>query len=178
MKEGPKNSGRGLPPPDSGNARKQTFFFIGSLPLACYVAHPSKFSWSWRIQGVSGPLALASASMMKHARWQLNRPPYTIVFLRCLHFVPSARFLLLSGRSRSGVSANSQFLTSDEFKLSSSDVVPGCTTTSSEKMGNQCTLGIKTLSSTTMPASLLGCGTTGRIREVWQSAIHQRPLCS
>ena len=28
-----KNSGRGLPPPFPGNARKKTFFFTGWLPL-------------------------------------------------------------------------------------------------------------------------------------------------
>ena len=32
-KTGSKNSGRGLPPPFSGNAQKKTFFFSGGLPL-------------------------------------------------------------------------------------------------------------------------------------------------
>ena len=31
-KTGSKNSGRGLPPPFSGNARKKTFFLSGGLP--------------------------------------------------------------------------------------------------------------------------------------------------
>ena len=31
-KTGSKNSGRGLPPPFSGNAQKKTFFFSGGLP--------------------------------------------------------------------------------------------------------------------------------------------------
>ena len=34
FEKGPKNSGTGRPPPPhSGNARKKTFFFNGSLPL-------------------------------------------------------------------------------------------------------------------------------------------------
>ena len=32
-KKGKKNSGRGLPPPFSGNGQKKTFFLSGGLPL-------------------------------------------------------------------------------------------------------------------------------------------------
>ena len=56
------------------------------------------------------------------------------------------------------------------------DHVQGCTTTSSERMGNRCTLGIGTLFSTTTPASPPGFGTTGRTTEVWLSAFLQRRL--
>ena len=53
------------------------------------------------------------------------------------------------------------------------DHIEGCTTTSSERMGDRCTLGIGTLSSTTTPPSPPGCGTTGRTTEAWPSVFLQ-----
>ena len=42
VKRGPKLSGRGLLSPDSGNARKETIFLVGGLPLS----QKSTLSWS------------------------------------------------------------------------------------------------------------------------------------
>ena len=96
---------------------------------------------------------------------------------RCLYIVPSARFLPPPGRSQSGASVSSPSLTSDLIQIFFSiDHVQGCTTTSSERMGNRCTLVIGTLFSTTTPAFPPGFGTTGRTTEVWRSAFLQRRL--
>ena len=150
----------------------------------------SKFSWRSRIQGIRGPPVLATASMMRLVRWQCAvlsiSSPLSYLYIdykmpknisRCLYFVPSARFLPPLGRSRSGASVSCPSLTSDLIQIFFSiDHVQGCTTTSSERMGNRCTLGIGTLFSTTTPAFPPGFGTTGRTTEVWLSAFLQRRL--
>ena len=96
---------------------------------------------------------------------------------RCLCTVPSVRCLPLSGRSQSGASVSFPSSTSDFIQFwSPLTLSQGCTTTSSERMGNQCTLDIGTPSSTTTQASPPGFGMTGRTTEAWRSAFLQRRL--